>query len=77
MQAVDGHGATVELFARTFEQELVALAGDDESVEEATVKRIFRENGRVRLQPENAAMEPIYADHVQLIGKVVGMFRKV
>lgn len=56
---------------------VVALAGDDESAEEATVKRIFRENGRVRLQPENAAMEPIYADHVQLLGKVVGVFRKV
>ena len=56
---------------------VVALAGDDESTEEATIKRIFRENGRVRLQPENAAMEPIYADHVQLLGKVVGVFRKV
>jgi repressor LexA len=56
---------------------VVALTGDDESAEEATVKRIFRENGRVRLQPENAAMEPIYADHVQLIGKVVGVFRKI
>ena len=56
---------------------MVALAGDDESAEEATVKRIFREAGRVRLQPENAAMEPIYADHVQVLGKVVGVFRKV
>jgi repressor LexA len=56
---------------------VVALAGDDEAVDEATVKRLFRENGRVRLQPENAAMEPIYADHVQLLGKVVGVFRKV
>jgi repressor LexA len=56
---------------------VVALAGDDESADEATVKRIFRESGRVRLQPENAAMDPIYADHVQLLGKVVGVFRKV
>ena len=40
---------------------VVALAGDDETADEATVKRFFRENGRIRLQPENAALEPIYA----------------
>jgi repressor LexA len=54
---------------------VVALAGDDESADEATVKRFFREDGRIRLQPENAALEPIYADHVQVLGKVVGVFR--
>ena len=54
---------------------VVALAGDDELADEATVKRLFRENGRVRLQPENQAMEPIYAEHVQILGKVTGVFR--
>ncbi len=54
---------------------VVALAGDDETAEEATVKRLFREDGRVRLQPENDALEPIYADHVQILGKVIGVFR--
>jgi repressor LexA len=54
---------------------VVALAGDDESADEATVKRYFRENGRVRLQPENESMEPIYAQHVTVLGKVVGVFR--
>jgi repressor LexA len=54
---------------------VVALAGEDESADEATVKRFFRESGRVRLQPENDAYEPIYAKHVQLLGKVVGVFR--
>jgi repressor LexA len=54
---------------------VVALAGADETADEATVKRLFRENGRVRLQPENSTMGPIYADHVQIIGKVVGVFR--
>ena len=54
---------------------VVALAGDDESADEATVKRYFRESGRVRLQPENAALEPIYAKHIQILGKVVGVFR--
>jgi repressor LexA len=56
---------------------VVALVGDDEAAEEATVKRIFRESGRIRLQPENQTMEPIYAEHVQLLGRVVGMYRKV
>jgi repressor LexA len=54
---------------------VVALAGDDESADEATVKRFFREADRVRLQPENDALEPIYARHVQILGKVVGVFR--
>jgi repressor LexA len=54
---------------------VVALAGTDEAADEATVKRFFRENGRIRLQPENAALEPIYADHVQIVGRVTGVFR--
>jgi repressor LexA len=56
---------------------VVALAGDDESADEATVKRFFRENGRVRLQPENDALEPIYSAHVQILGRVTGVFRKL
>ena len=56
---------------------VVALAGDEEWADEATVKRFFRENGRVRLQPENSALEPIYADYVQILGKVVGVFRSL
>ncbi|HSL66148.1 MAG TPA: transcriptional repressor LexA [Gaiellaceae bacterium] len=54
---------------------VVALAGDDESADEATVKTFYREADRVRLQPENDAMEPIYARHVRVLGKVVGVFR--
>jgi repressor LexA len=56
---------------------VVALAGDDEATDEATVKRFFREDGRVRLQPENPALEPLYPDHVQILGRVVGVFRRV
>ena len=56
---------------------VVALAGDDETADEATVKTFFREKGRVRLQPENSALEPIYADHVQVLGKVAGVFREL
>src|SRR4249920_1200939 len=55
---------------------VVALAGDDEAADEATVKRFFRENGKIRLQPENAALDPLYPAHVQVLGKVVGLFRR-
>lgn len=45
--------------------------------EEATVKRFFRESDRVRLQPENDSMEPIYSRDVSVLGKVVGLYRKM
>jgi repressor LexA len=56
---------------------VVALAGDDESADEATVKTFYREDGRIRLQPENSALEPIYAREVQILGRVVGVFREL
>ena len=56
---------------------VVALAGADETADEATVKRFFRENGRIRLQPENDALEPIYTDYVEVLGKVTGVFRSL
>jgi repressor LexA len=56
---------------------VAVLAGDDESADEATVKTFYRENGRVRLQPENAALQPIYAEYVKVLGKVVGVFREL
>jgi repressor LexA len=56
---------------------VVALAGDDETADEATVKTFYRESGRIRLQPENSALEPIYAQHVEILGKVVGVFREL
>lgn len=49
---------------------VVALLDDS-----ATVKRFYREDGRYRLQPENASMEPIFVDEVQILGKVIGLFR--
>jgi repressor LexA len=54
---------------------VVALVGDHEWADEATVKRFFRESGRIRLQAENEAYEPIYAEHVSILGKVIGVFR--
>jgi repressor LexA len=56
---------------------VVALVGDDESADEATVKRFFRDNGEVRLEPENDAYEPIRAAHVDILGKVIGVFRSL
>jgi repressor LexA len=56
---------------------VVALAGDDESADEATVKTFYRDKGKVRLQPENSSMEPIFARHVQILGRVVGVFREL
>ena len=49
---------------------VVALLGD-----EATVKRFYREAGRIRLQPENRTMEPIYATNVTILGKVIALLR--
>jgi repressor LexA len=51
---------------------VVALIGD-----EATVKRYFREKDHIRLQPENEAMEPIRTTEAKVLGKVVGVFRRV
>jgi repressor LexA len=51
---------------------VVALVGD-----EATTKRFFREGGRIRLQPENELYEPIVLDEVDLVGKVVGVLRRL
>lgn len=51
-------------------QIVVALLGD-----EATVKRFYRDGRRIRLQPENDAYAPIYADEVQILGKVIALHR--
>ncbi len=51
---------------------VVALIG-----EEATVKRIYREAEHIRLQPENDEMEPILTTEARVLGRVVGVFRKV
>ena len=51
---------------------VVAMTPEDE----ATLKRIFYEDGRVRLQPENATMSPIYVDNVTVLGKLVALIRQ-
>lgn len=53
--------------------EIVAAMWNDE----ATVKRFFKEENRIRLQPENDSLSPIYLDSVTILGKVVGLIRKM
>jgi repressor LexA len=52
---------------------VVALVGD----EDATVKRFFRDGGRVRLQPENDELEPTFPDQVQILGAVKAVLRRL
>ncbi|WP_026835773.1 transcriptional repressor LexA [Eubacterium xylanophilum] len=49
---------------------VVALVDDS-----ATVKTYYKESNRYRLQPENDDMDPIYVNEVQILGKVIGLFR--
>lgn len=49
---------------------IVALVG-----EEATVKTFYKEDGHIRLQPENDTMAPIIVDNCTILGKVFGVFR--
>ena len=51
---------------------VVALVED-----EATVKRFYKENGRIRLQPANSSMEPMYFKELDVVGKVVGLVRRM
>jgi len=44
---------------------------------DATVKRFFKEKNKIRLQPENSTMDPIYSTEVNILGKVIGLLRTV
>ncbi|GAB2548488.1 transcriptional repressor LexA [Gracilibacillus alcaliphilus] len=52
---------------------VVAMTEDTE----ATVKRFFKENDHIRLQPENATMEPLIYESVTILGKVIGLYRHI
>ena len=54
--------------------EIVVALLDNEN---ATVKTFYKENGHIRLQPENDTMEPIIVKDVKILGKVIGIFRKL
>ncbi len=66
-----GDQLIVEQRSTAINGEIVVALVDDS----ATVKRFFKEKNYYRLQPENDAMEPIISDHVEILGKVIGLIR--
>ena len=70
----DGDYVVVQPQATARDGDIVVALLEDNGV---TLKRFFREEDRIRLQPANADMEPIYATEVQVQGKVVGVIRKL
>ena len=67
----DGDQIIVKQQSTTSNGEIVVALVDDS----ATVKRFYKENGHIRLQPENDFMEPIIVDSCEIIGKVIGLIR--
>lgn len=68
---LDGDLVLVQEQKQANNGEIVVAMIDDE----ATVKRFYKEDSRIRLQPENQFMEPIFTDDVQILGKVIGLYR--
>ena len=68
---LDGDSVVAEQASTADDGEIVVALIDDE----ATVKRLFREEGQVRLQPENPDFSPLYSDHVDILGKVIAGVR--
>ncbi|MEO8511563.1 MAG: transcriptional repressor LexA [Chloroflexota bacterium] len=70
----DGDYVVVQPQATAHDGDIVVALLEDNGV---TLKRFYREANRIRLQPANSEMEPIYATAVQIQGKVVGVIRKL
>ena len=70
----DGDYVVVQPQATARDGDIVVALLEDNGV---TLKRFYRERDRIRLQPENPDMEPIYATELQIQGKVVGVIRKL
>ena len=70
----DGDFVIVQPQATAHDGDIVVALLEDNGV---TLKRFFREKDRIRLQPANAEMDPIYATDVQIQGKVVGVIRRL
>jgi repressor LexA len=69
----DGDFVVIHRQSQARDGQIVAVRDDDG---EATLKRFYREKGRIRLQPANKAMKPIYRDKVDVLGVLVGVVRK-
>lgn len=72
MGIFDGDYLVVEKASSARNGDVVVALVDDS----ATVKRFYKEQGHYRLQPENDALAPIIVDHVEILGKVIGLYRK-
>jgi repressor LexA len=71
---LDGDFVVIRRQSECADGEIVAALVDGE---EATVKRLRHEGGRVRLDPANQALRPLYPEQVEVLGKVVGVFRRL
>lgn len=71
---LDGDYVIVEQRNTASNGDIVVALIDEE---EATVKRFYKEKGHVRLQPENAYMDPIIVNDARILGKVTGVIRKI
>jgi len=69
----DGDYVVIQRQEQARDGQIVAVRDDDG---EATLKRFFRERNRVRLEPANQTMKPIYRDRVKILGVLVGVVRK-
>lgn len=69
----DGDFVVIRRQEQARDGQIVAVRDEDG---EATLKRIFREKNRFRLEPANRTMKPIYRDKVQVLGVLVGVVRK-
>lgn len=69
----DGDYVVIKRQEQAHDGQIVAVLDDDGG---ATLKRIYREKSRVRLEPANSAMKPIYRNHVTILGVLVGVVRK-
>jgi repressor LexA len=69
----DGDFVVIRKQENARDGQIVAIRDDNG---EATLKRFFRERNRVRLEPANHAMKPIFRDKVDVLGVLVGVVRK-
>jgi repressor LexA len=69
----DGDYVVIQRQEQARDGQIVAVRDDDG---EATLKRFFRERNRVRLEPANKTMKPIFRDRVNILGVLVGVVRK-
>ena len=71
---LDGDIVIVEKKNTAHNGEIVVAMTEDNEV---TLKTFYKENGHIRLQPQNSTMDPIILDNVYILGKAIGLYRKI